>query len=177
MEVLKIETLDVLKELPDLSVKILRPLPLSILDPRRGKTVDQDLKKLLKQNGVYFLLEQREPDIEFSPVSKNVIYIGKAGGKGEKIFHRCRKHFCSLVDFRTSKGDSRERPGKGLIRVRERRGKSVEGIYFYPGLIFSGERQVTVEHHPYLISLVEEFLLHLYCKSNDGRLPEGNVKS
>lgn len=177
MEVLKFETLDVLKDLHNLTVKIMQPLPLSILDPHRGKTADQDLKNTLKQNGVYFLLEQRGFNIEFSPFSENVIYIGKAGGKGEKIFHRCRKHFCSLIDLKTAKGDSRERPGKGLIRIRERRGKSVEGIYFCPGLIFSGERQVTVEHHPYLISLVEEFLLYLYRQRNDGRLPEGNVKS
>lgn len=177
MKVFKVETLDVLSHLHDLSVEIYEPISLNLIDPSRKNTLNQDQMNILRQNGVYFLLENRPSTAEFSPFSENVIYIGKSGGKGEKILHRCRKHFSSLVNMKTVKGASRERPGKGLIKIRERREKSVEGIVFCPGLIFTGGRQVTVEHHRYLISLVEELLLYMYCQRNDGRLPEGNVKS
>lgn len=177
MKVLRAESLDVLSHLQDLSVKVYEPVTLDSLGPDSKKALSQDQLNVLKQNGVYFLLENPSEKEEISYLSENVVYIGKAGGKGEKILHRCRKHFNSLVDLRTANGVPRERPGKGLIQIRERRDKSVEGIFLCPVLIFTGGRQVTLEHHPYLISLVEELLLYMYCQRNGGKLPEGNVKS
>jgi len=177
MKVLKVETLDVLNHLQDLSVRIYEPVPLQSLGPGCDDTLSPKQLKVLKQNGIYFLIEKKTENTEISPLAENVIYIGKAGGKGEKILHRCRKHFNSLVDLRTANGLPRERPGKGLIEIRKRKNNSVEDILLCPGLIFTGGRQVTHDHHRYFISMVEELLLHMYVQRNGDRLPEGNVKS
>lgn len=165
-----------LQSLEGLRVEILDPVPLEKLDPRKANE-SRGLFDHMKVNGVYFLQEALDLENSFSPFGENIIYIGKASGRTETIFQRCRKHCSSLLNLKTNDGRPRERPGQGLKNIRDRRSSTADGILAFPALIICNERIVTLDYQPYLISLTEEFLLYEYRQHNGGKLPEGNVKN
>jgi len=173
---MKIFELSALQHLKGLRIELLNSVPLEKLDPRKAGE-SRGLFDYMKVNGVYFLQEERHLEQPFNPFGGDIIYIGKASGKTETIFQRCRKHCSSLLDLKTNDGRPRERPGQGLKNIRERRNFSAEGILAFPAIIICDERKVSLNYKPYLISLTEEFLLHEYRQFNKGKLPEGNVKN
>lgn len=130
----------------------------------------QDFKKSVEHLngwGIYFIRHHRQGAGKFNPYSESIIYIGKASGKIETIFARCKKHYYSMIDARYKNGKPRTKPGRNFIAYRNSINKNPENHWVYPAIIKFRNNKIDAKSMRLIISIVEKLYLKNFNEKNN----------